>query len=83
MLLPELEKLTVNTYTVGVKQIWDQIERAGKAVEVSPGLAADLQKSARPLWDAWVENAAKKGYPAKEMMDDLKKRLKDAGVKIE
>jgi TRAP-type C4-dicarboxylate transport system substrate-binding protein len=83
VLFPELERLCVNTYTVGVKQVWDEVEKAGKAVDISPEMMADLRKSVRPVWDDWITKATAKGYPAKEMMSDMKQRLRKAGVKIE
>jgi TRAP-type C4-dicarboxylate transport system substrate-binding protein len=83
VLFPELGRLLVNTYTVGVKQVWGEIEKAGKAVDISPEMTADLRKSVRPILDDWIKNAAAKGYPAKEMMSDMKQRLRKAGVKIE
>lgn len=83
VLFPELERLSVNTYTVGVKQVWGEMEKAGKTVEISSKMMADLQNSARPIWDDWIQKATAKGYPAEEMMNDMKKRLRKAGVKIE
>jgi TRAP-type C4-dicarboxylate transport system substrate-binding protein len=83
VLFPELGRLFVNTWTTGDKQVWDEIEKAGKAVDISPEMMVDLRRGVRRNWDDWIKKATAKGYPAKEMMSDMKQRLRKAGVKIQ
>ncbi len=83
VLFPELDRLGVNTYSIGVKEVWDELEKEGKTVYPSEQMKSDLRKSAQPVWDEWIKKATEKGYPAAEMVADLKQRLKAAGVKID
>jgi TRAP-type transport system periplasmic protein len=57
-------------------------DKGGKVITPNKDELNKFKAPAKKLWDNWVTEANKKGYPGQEMMDYFKQQLKDAGVEV-
>ena len=76
-LYPVLVDLVGKTYFNYSQRIWSEFKDKGKMIDLSDDMKEKLRSTAQPVWDDWVTKAEAKGYPAKKMMADLKKMLKE------
>jgi TRAP-type transport system periplasmic protein len=83
---PRLSELFTESYTKEVdnayKELEKQVKGKGEFITPSAGDLSGFKKSSKSVWDDWVKDADKMGYPGEEMMKEFKKLLKEEGVEL-
>ncbi len=83
---PELSKLLTETHTKELdnayKELATLVEGRGEIIELTNDELKGFKAPAKLVWDDWVKEANKKGYPGDQMMADFKEMLKAEGVEL-
>ncbi|MEC5424807.1 TRAP transporter substrate-binding protein DctP [Virgibacillus sp. C22-A2] len=82
-LSPKLAELTAEMYTNEEQKAFEEFEAQGGNVTTLEN--KDLQEfkdSSEVVWENWVEEANKKGYPGEEMMNYFKELLEEEEMDI-
>lgn len=83
---PKLVELFRQTYMTesdkALAQIAEEIEGKGEIIEINPEETQKMNASAKEIWEKWVDDASKKGYPGEQMMNDFKTILQEHGFQL-
>ncbi|MEH7177992.1 TRAP transporter substrate-binding protein [Neobacillus vireti] len=64
------------------EQLTQELEGKGGWIKLSPEEEAKIKLGAKAAWDAWIEEANKKGYDGEQLVADFKEILKEEGVEL-
>nr|WP_304216152.1 TRAP transporter substrate-binding protein DctP [Fredinandcohnia onubensis] len=84
---PKLEELTVELYQSQAENAITEFEnivkdKGGKVTIPSEAELLKFKKASKGVWDEWIKDANKKGYPGEEMMESFKKLLTEEGIQV-
>ncbi|MCH6266420.1 TRAP transporter substrate-binding protein [Neobacillus citreus] len=78
-----MSELYMSSMQNSIKEFEKRVQdKGGKVITPSSDELNKFKAPAKKLWDNWVTEANKKGYPGDEMMKYFKQLLKDEGVEI-
>lgn len=80
---PALADLVTESYTNEAKKahevLANEVAGKGKVITLSENEMKKFRNNAKSAWDAWVEDANKKGYDGEKMVEDLIKMIEEGG----
>ncbi|MCM3587858.1 TRAP transporter substrate-binding protein DctP [Mesobacillus maritimus] len=84
---PKHQELMAELYMTemenSIKEFENRVkDKGGKVIIPSEAELTKFKEPAEKMWDDWVKEANKKGYPGDEMMEFFKQSLAEEGVKI-
>lgn len=83
---PKLTELFTESYETELDNAYEalteEVEGRGEVVDFSEEDFDEFKTYGKEAWDAWIEDAENKGYPAEEMIDDYFEMLEDAGYPL-
>ncbi|PWA11112.1 hypothetical protein DCC39_09740 [Pueribacillus theae] len=81
---PKLSEMFIESYTKELeksyKTLEKEVEGRGEIITLSDKEAQRFKEAGKPAWDAWIEDADKKGYNGQEMVDELFKIMEEEGL---
>lgn len=83
---PKLNELFTESYETELETAYGKLTEAvadrGEMITLSDAEIEGFRTYGKEAWDAWVEDANKKGYPGEEMVADYFKMLEAAGYPL-
>ncbi|ARD47061.1 TRAP transporter substrate-binding protein DctP [Sporosarcina sp. P33] len=83
---PKLSELVKHTYETEYEAAYESLEKdVSKRGEITIPSEKDMKKykeAGKVAWDAWIEEANKKGYPGEEMVKDFTSMLEEEGYPV-
>lgn len=84
---PKLGEMTGKMYKTqaeaAINEYGEQIKKQGGKVTILEGKELkEFKKPAKKIWNAWAEEANKKGYPGDEILEEFEKSVEEEGVEL-
>ncbi|MDQ1002193.1 TRAP-type C4-dicarboxylate transport system substrate-binding protein [Neobacillus niacini] len=81
-LAPKLVELYEDTYLAEIEKLETEWIDAGgnEFINLPEEEMKKFKRTAKPIWDQWVEEANKRGYPGEEMMEDFIELIESEGL---
>lgn len=81
---PALSELFTKSYETELEMSYEELEKAiknrGEIITLSDEEMKRFKEAGKASWDAWIEDAEKRGYPGQQMVDDLLNMMEEEGM---